>query len=70
MFESFEFFGCRDGSFLKAVMANIIHNNMVSRSDESIDDPESSHPTGGEDKNVHVPIFRELILQLQKQPRL
>lgn len=45
-------------------MANVVHDDVILRSYKGVDDSIASHPSGWEYQDVHVPIFRQLILEL------
>lgn len=64
VFEALDLFGGGDGAFLEAVVADVVHDDVVLGPHQRVDDSEASHPPRRKNQNIHVPILGQLILQL------
>ena len=55
---------CSDCSFLKTIVRDMVHDDVIPRSNEGFDHSKASHPASSEYQHVHSPIFFELFLKL------
>lgn len=52
---------------LQTVVGELIQDNEIVLSDESLDHPIACHPASGVDQDVSIPVLLELLLQLLVQ---
>ena len=65
MLKSLDVPGCRNGSFLKTVVWDVVHHDMIPGLDESVENAKTSHPSRRIDEHVHTPVFFQLFLKLK-----
>lgn len=54
---------------LQTVVGELIQDNEIVLSDESLDHPIACHPASGVDQDVSIPVLLELLLQLLVQSK-